>query len=126
MVHLVRFLLPLLGAAGAGLAMGLVAACAVIGRLALGASFDRIDYRRAGAAGAAAQIAGLALMAALPAQPAALYADCVLFGLSVGNNITVPPLQLLRSYGRASFASWSASTAPSPSSAMPSPLACSA
>ena len=104
MVHLVTFLLPTLSAAGAGLAMGLVAACAVIGRLALGTVIDRLDHRRASAAGAAVQIAGLALMAALPAEPWALYAGSVLFGLSVGNNITLPPLQLQRSFTRASFA----------------------
>ena len=49
-------------------------------------------------------MAGLALMAALPAQPWALYTGCVLFGLSVGNNITLPPLQLQRAFTRASFA----------------------
>lgn len=47
---------------------------------------------------------GLALMWSLPAEPWALYAGCVLFGLSVGNNITLPPLQLQRSFTRASFA----------------------
>ena len=104
MVHLVTFLLPTLHAAGAGLAMGLVAACAVIGRVALGTIIDRTDRRRASAAGTAVQMAGLALMAALPAQPWALYAGCVLFGLSVGNNITLPPLQLQRAFTRASFA----------------------
>jgi MFS family permease len=104
MVHLVTFLLPTLSAAGAGLAMGLVAACAVIGRVALGTIIDRLDHRRASAAGTAVQIAGLALMAALPAEPWALYTGSVLFGLSVGNNITLPPLQLQRSFTRASFA----------------------
>jgi MFS family permease len=104
MVHLVTFLLPSLGAAGAGLAMGIVAACAVIGRVALGTIIDRIDRGRAAAAGTAVQIAGLALMAALTAEPWALYTGCILFGLSVGNNITLPPLQLQRAFTRASFA----------------------
>ncbi len=104
MVHLVSLLLPRLHAEGAALALGIVAVCAVIGRVALGTIIDRIDQRRAAAAGAAVQMAGLALMWSLPAEPWALYAGCVLFGLSVGNNITLPPLQLQRSFTRASFA----------------------
>jgi MFS family permease len=104
MVHLVSLLLPRLDAEGAALALGVVAACAVLGRVALGTVIDRIDQRRAAAAGTAVQMAGLALMWSLPAAPWALYAGCVLFGLSVGNNITLPPLQLQRSFSRASFA----------------------
>jgi len=102
-VHLVSFLLPPLGARGAGIALALVAACAVVGRLALGTVVDRIDQRRAGAIGVAVQIGGLILFIALPSQGWALYLGCVLFGLSVGNNITLPPLLLQHAFGRATF-----------------------
>ena len=102
-VHLVSFLLPPLGARGAAAALGIVAICAVLGRLALGTIIDRIDQRRAGAIGAAVQITGLALMLAMPNNNAALYLGCVLFGLTVGNNITLPPLMLQIAFTRASF-----------------------
>ena len=102
-VHLVSFLLPPLGAGGAGLALALVAVCAVVGRVGLSTVIDRIDLRFAGAVGAGVQIAGLGLMWALPDAAWALYAGCVLFGLPVGNNITLPPLQMQRSFSRASF-----------------------
>jgi predicted MFS family arabinose efflux permease len=103
MVHLVSLLLPPLRAEGAAIAMALVAACAVAGRVALGMVADRIDLRRAGAAGTGLQMAGLGLMLALPAQPWALYLGCVMFGLWVGNNITLPPLLFQRDFSRASF-----------------------
>jgi predicted MFS family arabinose efflux permease len=103
MVHLVSLLLPPLGAAGAGLALAVVAGCAVVGRVALGMVVDRVDQRRAGAAGAAVQMAGMALLFAVPAEAWALYLGCVLFGLWVGNNITLPPLLLQRAFGRDSF-----------------------
>jgi MFS family permease len=102
-VHLVAFLLPALGAGGAGLGLGLVAACAVVGRVGLSTVIDGLDLRLAGAAGAGVQIAGLGLMLARPDAAWALYAGCVLFGLAVGNNITLPPLQMQRSFSRASF-----------------------
>ena len=102
-VHLVSILMPTLGADGAGVALGIVAICAVVGRLALGAVVDRVDQRRAGAAGVAVQMAGMALLLALPAQVWALYLACVLFGLTVGNNITLPPLLLQRAFTRGSF-----------------------
>jgi len=103
MVHLVSLLLPPLGAGGAGLGLAVVAACAVVGRVALGTVVDRIDQRRAGAVGVAVQMAGMAMFFAFPAAPWALYLGCVLFGLWVGNNITLPPLLLQRAFGRGSF-----------------------
>ena len=102
-VHLVSVLLPPLGATGAGIGVGLVAVAAMAGRVALGPLLDRWNQRRLGAAGLLVQAAGLALIIALPAHKPALYIACVLFGLAVGNNITIPPLLLQRSFTRASF-----------------------
>ena len=46
---------------------------------------------------------GLGLMLALPDQPAALYVGCVVFGLSVGNVITLPALIIQREFSLQSF-----------------------
>lgn len=102
-VHLVAFLQPVLGARGAGLGMALMSVCAVIGRVALGLVIDRVAQRRAAALGLAVQLAGISLMLALPASETALYAGCALFGLWVGNNITLPSQIVQREFAAASF-----------------------
>jgi MFS-type transporter involved in bile tolerance (Atg22 family) len=102
-VHQVAFLLPQLGTHGAGIAIAGTAVAAMAGRLALGAVIDRLDQRRVSAASFASQAAGLALMLALPGAPAALYIGCVVFGLSVGNVITLPALIIQREFAPRSF-----------------------
>jgi cyanate permease len=59
---------------------------------------DRIDQRLASAASFTTQAAGLGLMLAMPDQPVALYAGSVMFGLSVGNVITLPALIVQREF----------------------------
>jgi predicted MFS family arabinose efflux permease len=73
------------------------------GRLALGSVVDRLNQRLTSAASFASQAAGLALLLALPNQPVALYAGCMLFGLSVGNVITLPALLIQREFAAPSF-----------------------
>jgi len=88
--HLVSLLAPTLGDHGAASAVSLTAICAVAGRLLLGSFIDRID-RRVGAAGNfALQIAGLLLLLDAGAGPALL--GCVLYGLGLGNLVSLPPL----------------------------------
>jgi len=102
-VHQVAFLLPRLGPSGTGLAVGCAAFAAMAGRLALGAVVDRLNQRLTSAASFISQAAGLALLLALPHRPEALYAGCVLFGLSVGNVITLPALLIQREFAARSF-----------------------
>ena len=64
---------------------------------------DRMNQRIASAASFASQAVGLGLMLALPHQPAALYAGSVVFGLSVGNVITLPALIVQREFAAQSF-----------------------
>jgi cyanate permease len=73
------------------------------GRLAVGAVVDRLDQRLTSAASFVSQAAGLGLLLALPDRTAALYAGCVLFGLSVGNVITLPALLIQREFAAQSF-----------------------
>lgn len=103
LVHLVAFLLPHLGAGGAATALAIGSGAAMGGRIALGLIIDRLNQRRASAASFASQAAALGLMLALPARPEALYIGTFVFGLSVGNVITLPSLIVQREFASRSF-----------------------
>lgn len=101
-VHLIALLEPKLGRAGAGFAVSLLTAMAVAGRFSIGLIIDRLDPRWVTAASVAGQAA--ALVAVLQADSAPLLlAACALFGYSVGNLITLPPLIIHREFNAASF-----------------------
>jgi MFS family permease len=102
-VHQVAFLLPPLGLAGAGSAVALTAGAATTGRLALSTVIDRLHQRRTAAISFASQAGGLALMLLWPASPAALYLGSLVFGLSVGNVVTLPSLIVQREFAARSF-----------------------
>jgi predicted MFS family arabinose efflux permease len=102
-VHLVALLLPHLGARGTAVAVSIVAGAAMAGRLGLGFVIDRLNQRRASAISFASQAVALGLMVALPDWPTALYGACLLFGLSVGNVITLPSLIVQREFASRSF-----------------------
>ena len=88
--HLLTLLVPTLGEQGAAGAVSLTTTCAVIGRLLLGAIIDRLDRRIAAAANFAVQACGFVLLSAGGAE--AVLAGCVLFGLGLGNLVSLPPL----------------------------------
>lgn len=102
-VHQFAFLLPHLGSRGAANAVACTAAAAMAGRLATGPLIDRIEQRLASAASFASQAVGLGVMLAMPDQPVALYVGSVLFGLSVGNVITLPALIVQREFPAPAF-----------------------
>ncbi|MDA9444992.1 arabinose ABC transporter permease [Bradyrhizobium sp. CCBAU 51745] len=102
-IHQVTFLEPLIGRASAGLAVTIMAAMAVIGRLTLGLFVDRLDPRLACAASMMSQAA--ALLVLLHSQsPIVLLLCCAVYGFSIGNMITFPPLIIQREIGSAAFA----------------------
>lgn len=104
LTHQVALLAPRLGATEAGLAVSLTGAMALLGRVALGAIVDAISVRWTAAAVLATQAAALLLLAfADPASRPATYAACAMFGLSVGNVITLPALVVQREFPAASF-----------------------
>ena len=80
-----------------------VNSAASYGRLAMSPVIDRLNQRIASAVSFASQACGLALMLALPDEPAVLYAGSILFGLSVGNVITMPALIVQREFAARSF-----------------------
>lgn len=102
-IHQVTFLEPLIGRASAGLAVTIMAAMAVVGRLSLGLFVDRLDPRLACAASMTSQAA--ALFVALQSTSATvLLACCAVYGFSIGNMITFPPLIIQREIGSGAFA----------------------
>jgi cyanate permease len=103
LVHLVALLRPQLGANGAASAVAAAAIAAMLGRIGLGLVIDRLDQRRVSAVSFASQSVGLAAILIFPARPEVLYAGCCLFGLSVGNVITLPSLIIQREFAAQSF-----------------------
>jgi MFS family permease len=102
-VHMVAFLLPLLGVAGTSIAVTCSSLAAMAGRVAMGAVMDRLPRRGTSAACFVSQACGLALLLAVPGSAAAVYTGIVLFGLSVGNVITLPAVVVQAEFNAASF-----------------------
>jgi MFS family permease len=89
--HFVSLLVPVMGEDGAAGTMSLIAVCAVIGRLLMGAVIDRVDRRAAAAGNFAMQACGFVLLLIGRDAPT-MMAGSLLFGLGVGILITLPPL----------------------------------
>jgi MFS family permease len=102
-VHQVTFLEPMIGRSAAGLAVTVMAAMAVVGRLSLGLFVDRLDPRLASAASMTSQAAALFVLLQSQSAPALLLC-CAVYGFSIGNLITFPPLIIQHEIGRGAFA----------------------
>jgi len=103
LTHLISHLTPILGSAGAGGALSLTTIMAIAGRVPMGALADRLNRRSIAGLNFLLQVVGLALLAAAPSS-AVIYAGCALFGLGVGNVITLPALLIEREFPREQFA----------------------
>lgn len=101
--HQVSYLLPLVGPGPAALAVSLTATAALVGRTVTGSFIDRVDGRRVSCANFLIQLGGLGVLLAA-ASDTAVYAGCALFGLGVGNLITLPGLLVHREFPREHFA----------------------
>jgi len=102
-VHQLAFLQPALGRLQAALAVSATTVSALLGRVIAGTLGDRIDRRRLSAAIFATQAVALAVMARSTSPPT-LFVSSMVFGLNVGNLITLPPLITHAEFGRRSFA----------------------
>lgn len=91
LTHQIAYLGPHLGASGAGLAVSLTTAAAILGRLITGAYVDRFDRRRVSAFTFGIQAASITALVVFP-SPDILYLGCIGFGLGVGNLISLPSL----------------------------------
>jgi MFS-type transporter involved in bile tolerance (Atg22 family) len=101
-VHQIAMLEPKIGPVGAGFAVSVMTAMALVGRLSLGVVADRIDPRIAAAGSLLSQAAAL-LTIRLTDDPHLMLAASALFGFSIGNLITLPPLIIHREFEAASF-----------------------
>ena len=101
--HLVALLVPNLGEGGAARAVGFLTIAAIAGRVGTGIVIDRLDPRMATSVTLAIQIVGVALLIGT-GSVAGLYIGAILFGLGVGNLVTLPSLILQREWPRDHFA----------------------
>ena len=101
-VHQIAMLEPKIGRANAGFAVSVMTFMAIAGRLGLGMVVDRFDPRRVTAASIVSQAAALLVILQFDTVPIVL-AACAVFGFSVGNLITLPPLIMHREFSAASF-----------------------
>jgi MFS family permease len=103
LTHQVAYLAPLVGTGAAGWAVSLTTACAIAGRITTGLVVDRIDRRTAACVNFLVQVAALAILVTAPSAPW-LYLGCALFGLAVGNMISLPGLIVQHEFPKAHFA----------------------
>ena len=101
-VHQIAMLEPKIGHVGAGLAVSVMTSMAIAGRLFLGMIADRLDPRIAAAASLVSQAVALLTIWQTDDVRLVLAASAV-FGFSVGNLITLPPLIIHREFEAASF-----------------------
>lgn len=89
--HLITHLAPDFGTGGAAWALSTTTVCAVIGRTVLSWMLGERDRRAAAAANFALQAFGVTLLI-FGGGVSVLLLGCILFGLGVGNLISLPPL----------------------------------
>ena len=101
-VHLISFLDPIIGRERAAVAVAVLTAMAVIGRVLFSMVIDRLNQRLASALSFLSQAIALCVVINLH-NDYVLIAACAVFGFSVGNLITMPSLIVQREFDSASF-----------------------
>ena len=101
-VHLISFLDPVVGRERAAVAVAVLTAMAMVGRVLFSTVIDRLNQRLASAISFASQAVALAIIIQ-SRNDMVLIAACGLFGFSVGNLITLPALIVQREFDSRSF-----------------------
>jgi len=101
-VHLISFLDPIIGRERAAIAVAMLTAMAIVGRVLFSTVIDRLNQRLASAISFASQVVALAIIIH-SRNEMVLIAACALFGFSVGNLITLPALIVQREFDPRSF-----------------------
>jgi MFS family permease len=101
-VHQIAFLEPSVGRTNAGMAVGVMAVMGIAGRVGLGFLNLRLDMRLFTAVSVLSQAAALLVMTQTT-NKTSLFVACAVFGLSIGNLITLPALVIQREFQAASF-----------------------
>src|ERR1700737_670087 len=101
-VHLIAFLDPVIGRAQAAIAVALLTAMAMAGRVLFSTVIDRLNQRLASAISFVSQAVAL-LIIINSRNDVVLIGCCALFGFSVGNLITLPSLIVQREFDPRAF-----------------------
>jgi MFS family permease len=101
-VHLITFLDSVIGRERAAVAVALLTAMAVVGRVLFSFVIDRLNQRLASALSFVSQAVALAVVINVH-NDIALIGACALFGFSVGNLITLPALIVQREFDPRAF-----------------------
>jgi predicted MFS family arabinose efflux permease len=101
-VHLITFLDGVIGRERAAVAVALLTAMAVVGRVLFSFVIDRMNQRLASALSFVSQAVALVIVINVR-NDIALIAACALFGFSVGNLITLPALIVQHEFDPRSF-----------------------
>jgi predicted MFS family arabinose efflux permease len=101
-VHLIAFLDPVIGRSNAAVAITMLTAMAVVGRVLFSTMIDRLNQRLASALSFVSQALALAVVINCRNETL-LIAACAVFGFSVGNLITLPSLIVQREFDARSF-----------------------
>jgi predicted MFS family arabinose efflux permease len=101
-VHLIAFLDPVIGRSSATVAIAMLTAMAVVGRVLFSTVIDRLNQRLASALSFVSQALALAVIINFN-NDTVLIAACAVFGFSVGNLITLPSLIVQREFEARSF-----------------------
>ncbi len=103
LTHQVAFLTPMTGTITAGWIVSLSSFAAIVGRLGTGLFVDRFDRRLVSCTNFLVQVAAMAILTSATAMPG-LLAGCFLFGLAVGNLVTLPGLIIQQEFPHRDFA----------------------
>jgi predicted MFS family arabinose efflux permease len=101
-VHLIAFLDPVIGRERAAMAVALLTAMAVVGRVLFSTVIDQLNQRLASAISFVSQAVALVIIIN-SRNDLVLIGACALFGFSVGNLITLPSLIVQREFDARSF-----------------------
>jgi predicted MFS family arabinose efflux permease len=101
-VHLIAFLDPVIGRSSATVAIAMLTAMAVVGRVLFSTVIDQLNQRLASALSFVSQALALAVIINFD-NDMVLIAACAVFGFSVGNLITLPSLIVQREFDARSF-----------------------
>ena len=101
-VHLISFLDPVIGREHAAVAVSLLTAMAMLGRVLFSTVIDRLNQRLASAISFLSQAVALVVIIH-SRNEMVLIAACALFGFSVGNLITLPSLIVQREFDPRAF-----------------------
>jgi MFS family permease len=103
LTHQVAFLVPMTGAVTAGWIVSLTSLAAIVGRLVTGLFVDRIDRRLVSCGNFLIQVLAMAILIWTASVPA-LVIGCALFGLAVGNLVSLPGLIVQQEFPKRDFA----------------------